>query len=269
MTTYDAVIIGAGNNGLAAGVHLASKGWKVAIVESREVPGGAVKAAELTLPGYRHDLYAMGLGQFAGSAFQKDYGAQLAEHGLAFAQTPNAYASVFPDGTRIGVSNDVEATIGQIAQLSPADAKPWGELLEEFGEKIPFVGGVMASPLPSWIDVLIGVGILKKGGVPLLTELGQFFLSSARDFLGSRFVDDRVKTAIAVWGVHADFAPEHAGGAIFSFLTGVGSHLQPMAIGQGGADSIIESMASLFRAKGGELILGETVAQVLTEGKNA
>ncbi|WP_053385523.1 phytoene desaturase family protein [Leucobacter celer] len=269
MTTYDALIIGAGNNGLAAGVHLAAKGWKVAIIESRDVAGGAVKAAELTLPGYRHDLYAMGLGQFAGSAFHKEYAAELAAHGLEFAETSHSYASVFPDGTHIGVSTNVEETLGQIAALSPADVEAWSALLKEFGEKIPFIGGVMASPMPSMIDALIGASILRKGGVSLLTDLGQLFLSSARDFLDKRFVDDRVKTTIAAWGAHADFAPEIAGGAVFSFLTGVSSHLQPMVIGRGGADSIIRSMQSLFLAKGGEILLGESVTEVLTDGKRA
>ena len=66
---YDAVIIGAGHNGLAAGVHLAAKGKRVAIVEAKDEPGGAVKTRDLTLPGFRHDLCAMNLSMFAGSGF--------------------------------------------------------------------------------------------------------------------------------------------------------------------------------------------------------
>ena len=61
MTSYDAVVVGAGINGLAAALHLASKGWKVAVCERAETAGGAVKTAEITLPGFRHDLYAMNL----------------------------------------------------------------------------------------------------------------------------------------------------------------------------------------------------------------
>jgi len=71
--TYDAVIIGAGHNGLAAAVHLATKGWKVAVVEATQEPGGSVKTREVTLPGFRHDLFAANLGLFAGSPFFAAY----------------------------------------------------------------------------------------------------------------------------------------------------------------------------------------------------
>ena len=67
--SYDAVVIGAGHNGLAAAVRLAEKGWSVAVVEGKETAGGAVKTQELTLPGFRHDLCAMNLSMFAGSGF--------------------------------------------------------------------------------------------------------------------------------------------------------------------------------------------------------
>src|SRR5690349_17379283 len=66
---YDAVVIGAGHNGLAAAVELAGKGWSIAVVEAKDEPGGAVKTREVTLPGFRHDLCAMNLSMFAGSAF--------------------------------------------------------------------------------------------------------------------------------------------------------------------------------------------------------
>ena len=66
---YDAVVIGAGDNRLASAVHLSAKGWKVAVLERAAIVGGAVKTAEVTLPGFRHDFDAMNLSLFAGSPF--------------------------------------------------------------------------------------------------------------------------------------------------------------------------------------------------------
>src|SRR5208282_5685174 len=74
---YDAVVIGAGHNGLAAAVRLAERGWRIAVVEAKGEPGGAVKTRELTLPGFRHDVRAMNLSMFAGSAFFQAHKDQL------------------------------------------------------------------------------------------------------------------------------------------------------------------------------------------------
>ena len=115
--TYDAIVIGAGHNGLAAAVHLASKGWSVAVLERNAEPGGAVKTKEITLPGYRHDLYAMNLSMFAGSPFFAVHKERLLANGLGFVPAADCFATAFPDGTWCGVSKDLEATAGRIAVL--------------------------------------------------------------------------------------------------------------------------------------------------------
>ena len=106
---YDAIVIGAGVNGLAAALHLAAKGWKVAVVERADMAGGAVKTAEITLPGFRHDLYAMNLGLFAGSPFFAAHKDRLLAHGLDFVGAEHCFATAFPDGTWLGVEKNPEA----------------------------------------------------------------------------------------------------------------------------------------------------------------
>ena len=107
---YDAVVIGAGVNGLAAALHLAAKGWKVAVVERADMPGGAVKTREITRPGFRHDLYAMNLGLFAGSPFFAAHKDRLFAQGLAFVSAEHCFASAFPDGTWLGVEKNPRPT---------------------------------------------------------------------------------------------------------------------------------------------------------------
>src|SRR5580658_135332 len=125
MASYDAVVVGSGVNGLAAALHLASKGWKVAVCERADVAGGAVKTAEVTLPGFRHDLYAMNLGLFAGSPFFAAHRDSLVAHGLDFVGAEHCFASAFADGTWLGVEKNLEANVGRIAALSPPDAERW------------------------------------------------------------------------------------------------------------------------------------------------
>lgn len=81
---YDAIVIGAGHNGLVAAIHLAKAGWRVLVLERNRVAGGAVQTREATLPGFQHDICATNLSLFAGSPFVRQFGTDLARHGLEF-----------------------------------------------------------------------------------------------------------------------------------------------------------------------------------------
>jgi phytoene dehydrogenase-like protein len=122
---YDALVIGAGHNGLAAALRLAERGFSVAVVEAKPEAGGAVKTRELTLPGFRHDLAAMNLSMFAGSPFFQAHKETLLAHGLGFAPAEHCFATVFRDDTWLGVSRELDTTIAGIAALSPSDALAW------------------------------------------------------------------------------------------------------------------------------------------------
>src|ERR1700761_8013581 len=97
MDAFDAVVVGAGHNGLAAAIHLLARGWSVAVLEAQSEAGGAVKTGELTLPGFRHDLCAMNLSMFAGSPFFAAYKDELLAQGLGLVPAADCFASVFRD----------------------------------------------------------------------------------------------------------------------------------------------------------------------------
>jgi phytoene dehydrogenase-like protein len=132
--TFDAVLIGAGHNTLAAALHLAAKGWRVCVFEQAQTAGGAVKTGDYTLPGFRHDWAAMNLSLFAGSPFFKAYGAELAKHGCDFVPVNRPFSSSFPDGTWAGVSTDMAETVTAFRTLSRRDAETWEALVGRFGD---------------------------------------------------------------------------------------------------------------------------------------
>ena len=146
MTTHDAVIIGAGHNGLACAAHLAEHGWSVGVYEGAERPGGAVKTLELTEPGFHHDWGPMVLSFFAASAFNRRHGRELAAHGLAFATANDCFASVFPDGRWIGISKDLAETKERFAAFSPRDARAWAELVEGSPGRAEMLAMMLDSP---------------------------------------------------------------------------------------------------------------------------
>ena len=95
------------------------------VLEQAPTAGGAVKTAELTLPGFRHDLYAMNLSMFAGSPFYAAHKARLVAAGLALVPVSHSFASVFDDGRWLGVEQGLDATCARIAAHNPRDAETW------------------------------------------------------------------------------------------------------------------------------------------------
>jgi len=94
---YDAVVVGAGPNGLSAAVALAQAGWKVHVVEARETVGGGARTAELTLPGFHHDVCSAIYPFTIGSPYLSTL--PLDEHGLRWIHPPVALAHPLDDGT--------------------------------------------------------------------------------------------------------------------------------------------------------------------------
>ena len=266
---YDAIVVGAGHNGLAAAVHLAARGWKVGVFERASVAGGAVKTAELTLPGFRHDLYAMNLSLFAGSPFFATHKDGLLKHGLAFVPAPHSFASAFPDATWLGVSQDVEETAARIAALSTEDAAAWRAMLAAFAKDAPHVFALLGAPMPSRQALRVLWAAYRAKGAAGLGEIGRLLLSSPRDFLDQHFSHPKLKATMAVWGLHLDFPPDAAGGALFPYLESMASQSFGMVIGQGGADTMIKALTGLLKAHGGELHLDAPVEAILKQGGRA
>ena len=177
---YDAVVIGAGVNGLAAAVHLSAKGWKVAVVERADTAGGAVKTREITCPGFRHDLYAMNLGMFAGSPFFAAHKDRLLAQGLALVGAEQCFATAFPDGTWLGVDKNLDTTVSRIAALNPADAKRWRAMVEAFAQDAPHVFALLASPMPSWAVLRAIYNAWRARGTAWVAGMARLLIASPR-----------------------------------------------------------------------------------------
>ena len=251
MEAFDAVVVGAGHNGLAAAIHLLNRGWSVGVVEQAAEPGGAVKTREVTLPGFRHDLCAMNLSLFAGSPFFAAYKDELIAQGLSFAPAADCFASAFRDQTYLGVSKDLEKTAAAIAAVSTKDAAAWRAMLTRFDEEAPHIFGLLGSPMPSLATARTLWSAWRAKGLSYLFDLGRLLLATPRDFLDAHFESPKVKAMMAAWGMHLDFPPEAAGGALFPYLESMANQAFGMVIGAGGADVVIRAMAGLIKAKGG------------------
>ncbi len=266
---FDAVFIGAGHNTLAAALHLAAKGWRVGVFERASVAGGAVKTGEYTLPGFRHDWAAMNLSLFAGSPFFKEHGAELSRHGAEFVPVTKPFASAFPDGRWCGVSTDMAATTARIAALSARDAQTWGQLVQGFGAEAPHLFGLLGSPMQFRAVAYFMFKTLRAKGLGGTLDMGRFLLQSPRQWLEQTFESPQVRAMLGAWGMHLDFAPDVAGGALFPYLEGMAGQAFGMALGKGGADTIVKALVAAITARGGVVEVNAQVARILHDGARA
>jgi phytoene dehydrogenase-like protein len=90
-------------------------------------------------------------------------------------------------------------------------------------------------------------------GLSWLVDLARLLLATPRDFLDAHFEQPKVKAMIAAWGMHLDFPPDVAGGALFPYLESMADQAFGMVIGAGGADVVVRAMTGFVKAKGGEI----------------
>ena len=139
----DAVVIGAGPNGLAAAIRLAEAGRQVLILEAADAPGGAVRTEELTLPGFLHDTFSS---VYPASAASPVFGRMpLADHGLEWVHPEAAYAHPLPGGGAKLLYGDLQRTA---ASLGPVDGPQWVKFAKPFVDHFDAVRATMLSGFP-------------------------------------------------------------------------------------------------------------------------
>lgn len=255
------ILIGAGINGLVAAAELAVRGKKVRILERGPTPGGAVRTEELTLPGFRHDVAAMNLSMFAGSAFMAAHGAEMAKHGMEFVPINRPFAQAMVPGDYLGVSMDVEETLATFN--SEADKATWTQMMADFPAQASIIGGLLGTPMRRGPLLKFFWKTWRKIGTAKTLETARFLLSTPRAWLEDTFEDPRLCTALSTWGLHIDFAPDIAGGAIFPYLEGMAGQAMGMVIGKGGADVATRALVSMIEAHGGRIDCNTEVTEIL------
>ena len=139
-------------------------------------------------------------------------------------------------------------------------------MVASFGEDAPHIFALLGSPMPSRAAASVVWKAWRQKGAAWVYETLRLLLASPRDFLDARFGNAKVKAMMGAWGLHLDFAPDVAGGALFPYLESMANQCFGMVIGQGGADTIVKAMTGALKAKGGEILLGSPVERIETEG---
>ena len=247
--SIDAVVIGAGPNGLAAAIRLAEAGRSVLILEAADAPGGAVRTEELTLPGFHHDTFSSVYP--AGAASPVFARMPLAEHGLEWVHPDACYAHPLPGGEATLLRRDG-------VSLPGSDGERWMEFSAPFVDKFEALRDTMLSGFPP-------IGGPLRLGPRLLAELARMLPGSAVG-LGKRLFDHGDSRA---WlygaAMHGDTPPDGAGSGVAAFYLNVLGHAVGWPSPRGGAERLTDALVSYFRSLGGEIRTGARVERVLSD----
>jgi len=239
VTRYDAVVVGAGPNGLAAAITLAQAGCATLLIEGASAIGGGCRSAALTLPGFVHDVCAAIQPLAVSSPFFRAL--PLAEHGLRWIYPPAALAHPLDDGRAIVVSRSLDETAEQLGEDGPAYRRLMRPLVAQWTALSEDVLGPL--PLPP------------RHPLPLL-RFGLRAIWPARMLAERRFRTSAGHALFAGLAAHAALPLEAPLTAAFGLVLGACAHAVGWPMPEGGAGRIPEALADHFRRLGGEVITG-------------
>ncbi|HTS73643.1 MAG TPA: NAD(P)/FAD-dependent oxidoreductase [Gaiellaceae bacterium] len=259
---HDAVIVGSGINSLACAALLARAGWSVLVLEREDELGGAVRTAELTEPGYLHDVFSAWHPLWVGGAAHAELGAELAERGLEYLSTDLPTATLFPDGEAAFLLRSTEANT---QELGPE----WPGVVESFAANADLAFGVLGTELWSRDGLKLALRAYRRLGRRGLVEFTGNVLSSSRDWLTSTFASERAHGLLAPWVLHTGLGPDAAASGFMTQVIGFAVQEGGMPIPRGGGARLVDALVRLIADRGGACETGRDVEKVLVRDGRA
>jgi phytoene dehydrogenase-like protein len=243
-STYDAVIVGSGPNGLAAAIELARNGQRVAVLEGRSTIGGGTRSAEITLPGFVHDLgsaiHPLG---YASPFFRS---LPLEDHGLHWVHPDAPLAHPFDGGEAAVLERSIEATAAGLGH----DAAAYRRLMEPISAD----AGRIA-------DYFVGKPSLLRHPMALASS-GMRSLRDAFGLANSVFEGEKAKGLFAGSAAHSFLPLEQSPSAMFGLMLGTLGHAFGWPFPRGGSQALADALASYLASLGGEIYTDAPVRSV-------
>jgi len=252
MDSYDAVFVGSGINSLVGAAILAKAGWKVCVLERNSWLGGNIRTAEVTEPGFLHDLYSGWHPLFTGSEAYSVLKSDLEARGLKYLNTEHPTATLFPDGNAAFLSTSLQENIRHFETLAAGDGESWNRAVTDFMARSDLGFGLLGTELWSWDGLKFMVKGLRQLGVEGTMEFGSQLLGSSRSWLTETFQSSRIHGLLAPWVLHTGLGPDSAGSGFMNLLIAVALQLGGMPVPLGGGAKLVDGMVGIIRDHGGE-----------------
>jgi phytoene dehydrogenase-like protein len=266
---HDAIIVGSGVNSLACAAFLARAGWRVKVLERADELGGAVRTAELTEPGFHHDVFSAWHPLWVGGPAHAELGGELAERGLEYLNTAHPTATLFPDGEGAFLATDTEANAAELDRHAAGDGDAWRTAMQAIGDQAELVFGVLGTELWSPAGLSFGMKAYRRLGRRGLAEFGGEVVQSSRDWLTSTFRSERAHGLLAPWVLHTGLGPDAAASGFMTRVIAFAIEAGGMPIPRGGGARLVDALVRLIEDHGGTSETGCDVERIVVEGGRA
>ena len=236
--------MGAGPNGLAAAITLARAGRSVLVLEAAETVGGGTRSAELTLPGFVHDVCSTAHPLALGSPFLG--GLPLAEHGLELVHPPAPLAHPLEDGTAVLLERSVAATARGLGPDAEAYRRMMEPLVRDAERLLPQILGPLRPPRHPLV----------------LARFGLDALSSANGLARRRFAGERARALFAGCAAHSILSLRRPVSASFGLVLALLGHTVGWPLVRGGSQRLADALSSHLRSLGGEIETGRRIGSL-------
>ncbi len=254
---WDAVVIGAGPNGLVAANRLLDAGWSVLVLEAQPDVGGSVRSDREVHPGFVHDTFSAFYPLAASSPTIRSF--DLESHGLTWTHAPSVLGHPFPDGSWAVLHRDREMTAAGLDVHHRGDGDAWLELCSQWDRVGSHLIGALLTPFP---PVRHTAGLLAAlrhvGGLGFVKTM----LTPAGELTRSRFGGEAARVLIAGNSAHADIPLDAPGSALIGLLLAMLGQSVGFPVPRGGAGELSQALARRFRDGGGEIRTDTEVTRI-------
>ena len=263
---FDVVVIGAGVNGLACAAVLAQEGLRVCVLERNPWVGGGAVTREVTLPGFKHDLYGSSHVWIHCNADFQAIRPELERYGLKYLE-PSEQITGHPDrngGPGIVIHKDIDRTCESIAAYSAADARRYRAVFDEFETvREGFIKSFFSPPGPP-----SALPRALEGSAAGLRRLRDFSMS-ARAWVEAHFEHDFVRAVLLNWALAPQILPDQGGAGQSFYIMIPAIHHYGQAIPEGGSQMLPNAMARYIEARQGRVLTDCAVEKIVVENGRA
>ncbi|MEO3787317.1 NAD(P)/FAD-dependent oxidoreductase [Actinocorallia sp. B10E7] len=257
---FDAVIVGSGINALVAGARLAGGGWRVAVCERSDRPGGAIYTSQDVFSGYTVELLSSWHPLFVGGPAYAALADELARRGVVYRNTDKPTGVVCRDGSAV-LSTDPDALARTLAEHG--DAETWAAMMAEFGGKIDLAFGLLGTDFWHRSSLKLAWRALRRLGKSGLVATGAEVLEPGRPWLERTFTSPVTRALLAPWALHNGLGPDDASSAFITKVIAAAVATGGMPVPEGGGRRLVDALVGIITDAGGELLTGAEVEEVL------